>query len=300
MKTFSPKEKEIIRYIVDFRNSTTFVLANVFNKWFDNSGVSFDLETGEIKYDISDENIVDVDRILRDEHGIIEIALLIKYLIDNQYIYIIKAQENSIPLSKLGWNLSKTNIIHELPDGIISIIKQTLYRVFVSLDLQELVLYDFKSKEILQLEHAQKHLEQAQKQLSLSEEQLSEVKLQTQELQDQTKYVQAQLENAGEQTNEAKKQSKSAKCQTNLAWGALVLAGLTFGATVVIPIVLDDRHTEDKYRDDILLQLSKTNEMGIELNNELNDSLDSIMDIGNQLIQQNERVIREANRIETM
>lgn len=110
MKTFSPKEKEIIRYIVDFRNSTTFVLANVFNKWFDKSGVLFDLDTGEISYDYSDED--SVDKILGDEHGIIEIALLIKYLLDNQYIYIIKNQKNSIPLSKLGRNLSKICIIH--------------------------------------------------------------------------------------------------------------------------------------------------------------------------------------------
>lgn len=155
------------------------------------------------------------------------------------------------------------------------------------------MLYDFKTKEILQLEHATLHLEQARRQLSISEEQLSEVKLQTQELQSQTKCVQEQLEKAEGQT-------KSAKCQTKLAWGALVFAILIFVATVVIPIILDDSQNENKYRNDILLQLSKTNEMGIELNNELNDSLDSIMDISNQLIQQNERVIREANRIETM
>ena len=51
MKTFNLKEQKILEYIVYNRNSNTFVLANVFNQWLDRTGVSFNVDTGEIRYD---------------------------------------------------------------------------------------------------------------------------------------------------------------------------------------------------------------------------------------------------------
>jgi hypothetical protein len=301
MKTFNLKEQQILEYIVRNRNSNTFVLANVFNQWFDQTGVSFNVDTGAIIYDLNGD--VDIDRILKDEHGIIEVALLVKYLVDKGYIYVIKDSKGEIDIKKLGKNLSGTNIFHTLPNDIVTIIKQSLYRVFVANDLVELVNNEFQSIETRQMLLAISQLTQAQEQLNVSQKQLTEVrkqtcelKKQTNEIVNQTKEVHSQLEEAKLQTQcaetqsqEAKEQTKRAKQQTGLAWGALICAIVTVIVTIVVPFISDD----DKCQKDILLQLNHINGVAIQSNNNLdsiNNNLDSIKYISSKILKQNERI----------
>lgn len=301
MKTFNLKEQQILEYIVRNRNSNTFVLANVFNQWFDQTGVSFNVDTGAIIYDLNGD--VDIDRILKDEHGIIEVALLVKYLVDKGYIYVIKDSKGEIDIKKLGKNLSGTNIFHTLPKDIVTIIKQSLYRVFVANDLVELVNNEFQSIETRQMLLAISQLTQAQEQLNVSQKQLTEVrkqtcelKKQTNEIVNQTKEVHSQLEEAKLQTQcaetqsqEAKEQTKRAKQQTGLAWGALICAIVTVIVTIVVPFISDD----DKCQKDILLQLNHINGVAIQSNNDLdsiNNNLDSIKYISSKILKQNERI----------
>ena len=301
MKTFSEKEQRILKYIVYNRHSHTFVLANVFNEWFDQSGISFNLNTGDIIYDLNDN--IDVDKILKDEYGIIEVALLVKYLVDKGYIYVIKDSKGEIDIKKLGKNLSGTNIFHTLPKDIVTIIKQSLYRVFVANDLVELVNNEFQSIETRQMLLAISQLTQAREQLNVSQKQLTEVRKQTCELKkqtteivNQTKEVHSQLEEAKLQTQcaetqsqEAKEQTKRAKKQTGLAWGALICAIVTVIVTIVVPFISDD----DKCQKDILLQLNHINGVAIQSNNGLdsiNNNLDSIKYISSKILKQNERI----------
>ena len=300
MKTFNLREQKIVKYIVYNRNSNTFVLANVFNQWFDQTGVSFNVDTGEIIYDLNSD--VDVDRIFKDEHGIIEVALLVKYLVDKGYIYVIQDSKGEIDIKKLGRNFSGTNILHTLPKDIAKIIKQSLFRVFVTNDLIEFVNHDFQSIEtrqllsaVSQLTQAQKQLEIAQKQLATTEKQTNELQKQTNEVHEQTNKIQQQLDEAKVQTKlvekqsqEAQEQTKSAKKQTYLAWWALICAIATFIATIIVPRCSN----EDLYHDEILRHLDQTNTIVTESFENLNAHADSLIAIGEIGVAQTDSMIK--------
>lgn len=166
-RQFSDKEKAIIRYICQHRNDYTFVLTNVFNQWFDRTGVSFNSETGDVEYDVNTINEADANRILSDENGIIEIALLIKYLVDHGYIYLIKKDKDDFPKKPRGNNAIIT-ILNSLPSDIADIIRQTFRRVFVSYDLVAFVNNHFKTYEDLQLAQAAITLEASKRQIRIS------------------------------------------------------------------------------------------------------------------------------------
>lgn len=166
-RQFSDKEKAIIRYICQHRNDYTFVLTNVFNQWFDRTGVSFNAETGNVEYDVNHVNEADVNRILGDENGIIEIALLIKYLVDHGYIYLIKKDKDDFPKKPRGNNAIIT-ILNSLPSDIADIIRQTFRRVFVSYNLVAFVNNNFKTYEDLQLAQAAITLEASKRQIRIS------------------------------------------------------------------------------------------------------------------------------------
>ena len=165
-KQFSDREKRIINYNYLHRNEPTFVLTNVFNEWFDRRGVSFDLETGEITYGLQNLSDANVNNILNDENGIIEIALLIKYLVDNGYIYLIKKDKEDLP-EKLNGSWNKYSISNPLPKDIVDIIRQTFRRVCVSYDLISFVENGFKTYEDLQLSQAAITLNTSKSQLRI-------------------------------------------------------------------------------------------------------------------------------------
>lgn len=166
-KQFSDKEKRIIKYIYLHRDDPTFVLANVFYEWFDRSWESLDLITGEVEHGIQDINDARVYDILSEETRIIEVALLIKYLVDKGYIYLIIKDKEDLP-RKLGANRSKISVANSLPKDIVDIVRQAFRRVYVSYDLVFFVEHEFKTYEDLQLTQAAENLEASQKQIRIS------------------------------------------------------------------------------------------------------------------------------------
>ena len=165
-KQFSNKERDIIRYIYNNRQNNTFVLTNVFNRWFDRTGVSFNTDTGDIVYSIQNPTQIDAESILSDETGIIEVALLVKYLVDHEYIYLIKKEKEDLP-QKLGGNWSNLTVTNTLPPDIVDIIRQTFRRIYVSHDLIQFVENGFKTYEDLQLIQASTSLEAARIQIKI-------------------------------------------------------------------------------------------------------------------------------------
>lgn len=165
-KQFSNREKHIINFIYLHRDDPTFVLANVFSEWFGRN-VSLDLITGEVEHGIQDINDARVDDILNEETGIIEVALLIKYLVDKGYIYLIIKDKEDLP-RKLGANRSRISVANSLPKDIVDIVRQAFRRVYVSYDLVFFVEHEFKTYEDLQLTQAAENLEASQKQIRIS------------------------------------------------------------------------------------------------------------------------------------
>lgn len=196
MKHFTEREKRIINGILHGVAYDTYVLTNAFMDILDNHGIAFDSKTkcllfdAERKYEISD--------ILQVERDFIETALLIQYLIDNQYIYIIK-DNNEPPLSVIG-DKSKNPIAKEVPEDIAAIFIKTQNRIVAMNKLYDLVRNNFTTYE--------------EQQLTLARQ---------------------QLDVAIGALEEARKQSKSAKTTMWLSVVAIVIAILTLLATIFIP-----------------------------------------------------------------
>lgn len=304
MKQFSNKEKQIIRYIVAHRDSNTFILANVFNEWFDKKGVTFDLETGLIKYDYN--RVKDVNTILNDEHGIIEIALLIKYLEEKQYIYIIKDKKDIVDSPMvLGANSAKTNLAHDIPDDIVSIIKRTLFRVFVAYDLVYIVENNFQTKEtqqlalaVLQLKESQQQQKLAEQQLEISQEQLKEAQKQTQEVKKQTKSAQSQLKEAKKQTEETIKQTTEAQEQTSRALWTMIFSIIACVISAAVPIGLHKcSHQEEKHVE-IINSINGVNTTIQRGSEQISTYIDSINTNEMQQVKQNDSIIQVLNKRE--
>lgn len=319
MKQFSNKEKQIIRYIVAHRDSNTFILANVFNEWFDKKGVTFDLETGHIKYDYN--RVKDVNTILNDEHGIIEIALLIKYLEEKQYIYIIKDKKDIVDSPMvLGANSAKTNLAHDIPDDIVSIIKRTLFRVFVAYDLIYIVENNFQTKEtqqlalaVLQLKESQQQQQLAEQQLEISQEQLKEAQKQTQEVKKQTKSAQSQLKEAKKQTEEtikqtteaqeqtraAQKQTDEAKEQTSKAFWTMFFSITACVISCIVPLCLNECSHQEEKHEEIVNSINGVNTTIQRESEQISTYVDSINTNEMQQVRQNDSIIKVLNQKNT-
>lgn len=330
MKQFSTREKSILSFIVAHRNNNSFVLANVFNEWFDKTGVSFDLKTGDVKYDF--EKVNNVDEILGDENGIIEIALLIKYLEDNQYIYIIKGkkEEDDAPLS-LGKNLSKATIIHSLPDEITNIIKRTLFRVFVAYDLIYIVQNNFQTAETqqlalaaLQLKKSDEQQQLAQEQLTIAQQQLAEAQKQTKEVKKQTKSAQSQLKEAQkqtaetikqteesikqtkaalDQTAEAREQTKAAQTQTDeaqkqtsKAFGALICSIVACIISFVVPLILSKCSHQEEKHEEVVNSINGVSSTIMQSTEQVSAQIDSVNTSEIYQIKQNDSIINVLNK----
>lgn len=219
-KQFSDREKKLISSICYGSQFNTYVLTSAFEEWlFNKKGICFDLEKGQLVYDL--DIYQEVDDILNIKKEIIKVALLLKYLEDNNYIYIIQDKTSSEDPRYVGTKKIKTPIQIPLPNEIAFIIRRSLYNVIASYDLIQLVSNGFKTYEDLQLEAASKQLEASRNQLASSIQQalsaqalIAEAKNQTAEIQKQTKSILRQVKLANKQLDEAKNQSEEAKRQT--------------------------------------------------------------------------------------
>ena len=140
MRQFTTDEKNLIRdFVWKAEDSATFVLTNIFNDWFNGTDLAFDGES--LLYD---QNI-GADQLLIYEKSIIFRALLIKYLIDNAYIYIVADGSTVNPTNTIGdLENEKLTAKKQLPRDVADILGNVNNRVFVTENLRILVTNDFK------------------------------------------------------------------------------------------------------------------------------------------------------------
>lgn len=218
MRQFSEQEKQLIYSIYRSKDSNQYILTNVFAKWlYGDNAIGYDVENGCLIFD--GEQQKDAEEMLDIQKGIIQTALLIKYLEDEGYIYLIKDSSVVANPPYIGKNISQNHMPLRVPvpNDIADIINRSFYRVYVSYALSQLVENGFKTYEELQLLASKDQLEKSSQQLAISEAQLEEARKQTQEAQKQTDAAQAQLVEAKMQTKAAQQQTKEAEKQTKEA-----------------------------------------------------------------------------------
>ncbi len=165
-KQFNRREKALITSIYNAKDSNTYVLTNVFEQWMDPAGaIRFDLAKGKLIFDL--DIYKEANEILNVKKSIISTALLVKYLEDENYIYIIQDDTNAGQPNYVGAQNIRTPLIVDVPIEIGNIIKRSLYNVYVSYDLIALVENGFRTYEDLQLIQASTSLEAAKIQIKI-------------------------------------------------------------------------------------------------------------------------------------
>lgn len=147
MKHFTTREKRIISRIIDDAVFDTYVLTNAFNDLLFGQGVAFDSSKGLLQFEKSKYN--NVSSILQVEREFIETALLIHYLEEHQYIYIIKDSQEP-PLQCIGDTIANP-IGKHIPADIAEIFINSCARIVVLNRLLDLRDNDFRTYEELQL-----------------------------------------------------------------------------------------------------------------------------------------------------
>lgn len=198
MKQFTEREKRIINGILHGVASDSYILTNAFMDILDNKGIAFESKTRCLLFD--SERKYGVSDILQFERDFIETALLIQYLINHQYIYIIK-DNNEQPLPIIG-DQSKQYIAKEIPQDIAEIFFITQNRIVAMNKLYDLANNNFLTYEGKQLDSAS-----------------------------------LQLKSSVEQLNEAKSQSRAAKVTTWISIATCVAAILTLIIQIIQNIV---------------------------------------------------------------
>lgn len=173
MRHFSVNEKKAIERIVNWSSSNQFTLINAYDDIFHRNKVGFDHKTNQLIFyrNIEDDNLL--DDLLTVEHEILEKSILIKYLIDNRYIYLIHDDSNQ-SLSKIDGFVKEGlfPIKKSIDKGISRILYKSInHRVFVSQDLVDLYKSDFKTIE-------DKTLDEAREQTSLARTQADKARKQ--------------------------------------------------------------------------------------------------------------------------
>ena len=166
MKHFTEREQIVIRGIINGAAYDSYVLTNAFMDLLDGKGVAFDSQKGFLQFDNSKYN---VSSILQVEQEFIETALLIQYLINNQYIYLIVDSQEP-PLPWIGDAL-KNPIGKQIPRDIADIFLNSFVRIVVLNKLKDLVSNNFLTYEEQQLCIAQQQLDIATGSLQEAHEQ---------------------------------------------------------------------------------------------------------------------------------
>ena len=166
-KQFSNREKALITSIYNAKDSNTYVLTNVFIQWLDPAGsIRYDMSRKELVFDY--DKFKDSDIILNIKKEIISTALLVKYLEEEGYIYIIQDNTSTTPPAFVGAQNIHNPLSVPIPPEIAHILDRSLYNVYVSYDLRFFVEKGFKTYEDLQLSKAAENLEASQKQIRIS------------------------------------------------------------------------------------------------------------------------------------
>lgn len=169
MRHFSATEKTTIKSIVEQSSSSQYILINAYGDIFYSKKVEFDHKNCQLVF-YRDIDSVELDDILSVEHEILERSILIKYLIDNRYIYLI--DDNSVnEITSIGGFLKdglipiKKDISKEVSDILY---KCANHRVFVGQDLIELYKNGYKSIEDAAIDEAREQTKLSKRTLFVS------------------------------------------------------------------------------------------------------------------------------------
>lgn len=157
MKHFTEREKRIINGILHGVTSDSYVLTNAFMDILDRQGIAFDCKSRCLLFDA--ECHYNVAEMLQYERDFIETALLIQYLIDNEYIYIIKDNDEP-PLQIIG-EKGAHPVAKEIPGEIAGIFILSQNRIVAMNKLGDLANNNFWTYEEQQLLLAQEQLDTA-------------------------------------------------------------------------------------------------------------------------------------------
>lgn len=156
MKQFDAQEQHWIWQIYQIGESDNAVLTNVFADVLFNNGVAINLDSGDLLYDWEKYN--ELNNIIAIQKIIIKRALLIKYLEEHNYIYIINDSPNSIPV--VG-DIFETSIVQKLPTEIADILRRITYRIYVDSSLRAFIDQSFKTTDEITIEEAKKQTKYA-------------------------------------------------------------------------------------------------------------------------------------------
>ena len=163
MKQFDAQEQHWILQICQIGESDNAVLTNVFADVLSNKGVAINLDSGDLLYDW--EKYKELNNIISIQKIIIKRALLIKYLEEHHYIYIINDSPESI--LRIG-DKFETPIVQKLPTEIADILRRTMYRIYVDSTLRAFISQSFKTTDEITIEEAQKQTKSAKVQTNLA------------------------------------------------------------------------------------------------------------------------------------
>ena len=209
-------------------NSVDFLLVNVYNDLFLFTNVAyienelhFFYKKKEYALDNNGKYTLSVKK------DLIVKTLLLKYLVDNRYIYLVDQANVQGRHNDIHFNNEKDaqyEVVVDLPQDIVEFLNNSKRIVIVSEELKALVQNDFVTPEERLLKVGYRQIERLERQANLLEEQrLDTIKLveaaegQTREAKKQTQFAFEQSKEATEQSREASIQSEEAKKQTKLA-----------------------------------------------------------------------------------
>lgn len=175
MKRFSDIEKTVIRSIVQQgKHNYSYVLINAYLDLFYKYKVEYDHDKQSLVFYARDINSVDHESFLSIEDTIMEISLLLDYLEENRYLYLIEDTSTNQLTSISGFEKDGLIQVYKTIDPKIDkILYEALnHRVFVSSDLTQLVKDNFELYE-------DKMLKEANKQTIAANDQAKESRKQT-------------------------------------------------------------------------------------------------------------------------
>ena len=156
MKQFDLEEQKCILKILQIGEFDNAVLTNVFDDVLFDKGVAINLDSGDLLYDM--EKYQNVNDIVAIQKIIIKRALLIKYLEEHHYIYIINDSPDLIPIVGDSFN---TSISQKLPTEIADILRRTTYRIYVDSSLRAFINQSFKTTDEITIDEAKKQTKYA-------------------------------------------------------------------------------------------------------------------------------------------
>lgn len=231
MRKFSLYEQDIIRWVVEQSNGTTFyILINAYKDIFYRKKVKYRPNTDVLIFYRDIDTVEDPNEILSVYSEIVETSLLIDYLFKNRYVQVIESADTPIDVIG-GFDADRLNPINKpISPEISKILTYSCQNaIFVSQDLKELVDNDFKTIEELSLEEARKQTIAAKESLDLTRESLNES-------QQQTAAANAALDVSRGALNEAQAQTIKANKSITLSSWAIFISVASLLATVLFTV----------------------------------------------------------------